>query len=36
MSCGTPIIATNWSGVTAYLTELNGFPLAMEGLVDVK
>lgn len=27
MASGTPIIATNWSGPTAYLTELNGYPL---------
>lgn len=36
MSCGTPIIATNWSGVTAYLTEQNGYPLQIEGLVDAQ
>jgi glycosyltransferase involved in cell wall biosynthesis len=36
MSCGVPIIATNWSGVTAYLTEANGFPLAIDGLIEAK
>lgn len=30
MSCGVPVIATNWSGPTAYLTEENGFPLRYE------
>ena len=30
LSCGTPVIATNWSGVTAYLTEENGFPIEIE------
>lgn len=27
MASATPIIATNWSGPTAYLTESNGYPL---------
>mmetsp|Transcript_21005 Transcript_21005/g.30319 ORF Transcript_21005/g.30319 Transcript_21005/m.30319 type:complete len:469 (-) Transcript_21005:84-1490(-) len=36
MACGTPVIATNWSGVTGYLTERNGYPLAVEGLVDAQ
>lgn len=27
MACGLPVIATNWSGPTAYLTDKNGFPL---------
>ena len=30
LSCGTPVIATNWSGVTAYLNEGNGYPIAIE------
>lgn len=30
LSCGTPVIATNWSGVTAYLNEENGYPIAIE------
>ena len=32
MSMGLPIIATNWSGPTEFLTEQNGFPLAIDGL----
>ena len=27
MSCGTPVIATAWSGPTAFVTEDNGYPL---------
>jgi hypothetical protein len=30
LACGTPVIATNWSGVTAYLTPSNGYPIAIE------
>ena len=29
MASGTPVIATNWSGPTAFLTEKNGYPLAI-------
>lgn len=29
-----PVIATNWSGPTAYLDETVGYPLPIEGLVD--
>lgn len=35
MSMGLPVIATNWSGVTAYLTPEVGYPLAITGLVTV-
>jgi glycosyltransferase involved in cell wall biosynthesis len=35
MSMGLPVIATNWSGPTAFLTEGNGYPLAIDGLVTV-
>lgn len=31
MSMGLPIIATNWSGPTAYMTEMNSYPLAIDG-----
>lgn len=34
MACGTPVIATNWSGPTAYLTPKNGYPLAVERMVS--
>ncbi len=30
---GLPIIATNWSGITAYLDESVGYPLRILGLV---
>ena len=30
LACGTPVIATNWSGVTAYLTADNGYPIEIE------
>lgn len=35
MAMGVPVIATNWSGPTAFLTEENGWPLAIDGLVPV-
>ena len=28
---GLPVIATNWSGPTEFLTPANGYPLALEG-----
>ena len=34
MSCGTPVIATNWSGPTAYLTARNGYPLPVDRMVS--
>eukprot|EP00232_Nephroselmis_pyriformis_P011183 CAMPEP_0182875768 /NCGR_PEP_ID=MMETSP0034_2-20130328/13741_1 /TAXON_ID=156128 /ORGANISM="Nephroselmis pyriformis, Strain CCMP717" /LENGTH=292 /DNA_ID=CAMNT_0025008523 /DNA_START=148 /DNA_END=1023 /DNA_ORIENTATION=- len=36
MSMGVPVIATNWSGPTAYLTEENGYPLRVEGLDTIQ
>lgn len=35
MSMGLPVISTNWSGITAYLDESVGYPLATDGLVPV-
>jgi hypothetical protein len=35
MSMGLPVISTNWSGITAYLDETVGYPLAIDGLVPV-
>ena len=29
MSCEVPVIATNWSGPTAYLTSANGYPISI-------
>jgi glycosyltransferase involved in cell wall biosynthesis len=35
MACGTPVVATNWSGPAAFVTEQNGYPLRIEKqLVD--
>jgi glycosyltransferase involved in cell wall biosynthesis len=30
MSCGTPVVATNWSGPLEYLNIDNGYPIAIE------
>lgn len=35
MAMGLPIIATNWSGVTAYLSPNVGYPLSIDGLVPI-
>jgi glycosyltransferase involved in cell wall biosynthesis len=32
MACGTPAIATAWSGPTTFLTADNGYPLPIRGL----
>ena len=34
MAMGLPVIATNWSGPTAFVTEDNGYLLKVKGLVD--
>lgn len=36
MSMALPVIATHWSGPTAYLTEEVGYPLAIDGLEPVR
>lgn len=36
MSMSLPIIATNWSGPTEYMTESNSYPLSTNGLKAVK
>ncbi|KAL0024842.1 hypothetical protein WJX79_004444 [Trebouxia sp. C0005] len=36
MSMGLPVIATNWSGPTAFLDEEVGYPLAIDGLESVE
>jgi glycosyltransferase involved in cell wall biosynthesis len=33
MSMGLPCISTNWSGITAFLDESVGYPLAVDQLV---
>ncbi|PKH86221.1 hypothetical protein CRG98_049990 [Punica granatum] len=35
MSMSLPLIATNWSGPTEYLTEENSYPLPVERMVEV-
>lgn len=35
MAMALPIIATNWSGPTEYLTTANGYPVAIRGLVPI-
>ncbi|WP_333691875.1 glycosyltransferase [Chloroflexus sp.] len=32
MACGTPVIATDWSGLTEFLDETCGYPLPIRGL----
>ncbi|KAF8056240.1 hypothetical protein HT031_006428 [Scenedesmus sp. PABB004] len=36
LAMARPLIATNWSGPTAYLSEATGYPLAVEGLVPAE
>ena len=36
MAMGLPVIASNWSGPTAFVTEDNGYLLKIKGLVDAK
>lgn len=35
MAMSLPVIATNWSGPTEYLTEENGYPLQVERMAEV-
>jgi hypothetical protein len=35
MAMALPVIATNWSGPTEYMTETNSYPLRMDGLVEI-
>ncbi len=35
MACGTPVVATAWSGPAAFVSEENGYPLRiLDQLVD--
>jgi glycosyltransferase involved in cell wall biosynthesis len=34
MAMGRPVISTNWSGITAFLDDSVGYPLAIDGLVQ--
>mmetsp|Transcript_11780 Transcript_11780/g.15374 ORF Transcript_11780/g.15374 Transcript_11780/m.15374 type:complete len:469 (+) Transcript_11780:22-1428(+) len=36
MAMGLPVIATNWSGPTEYMTEANSYLLKTDGLVEVE
>ncbi|KAL6744783.1 hypothetical protein V8C86DRAFT_3036364 [Haematococcus lacustris] len=36
MAMCLPVISTNWSGTTAFLDDTVGFPIRVEGLVEVK
>jgi glycosyltransferase involved in cell wall biosynthesis len=36
MSCGTPIIASNWSGPTDFMNRENGYPLRIKGLIEAE
>ena len=36
MAMGLPIIATNWSASTEYMTPDNSYPLEIEGLTEIK
>ena len=36
MSCGTPVIATDWSGPTAFLTAQNGYPLRVRAMQELE
>eukprot|EP00250_Pteridium_aquilinum_P035272 c9051_g1_i1 orf=136-1608(-) len=36
MSMALPVIATNWSGMTEYMTEANSYPLHVDDLVEVQ
>lgn len=33
MACKTPVISTNWSGATAYMTDMNSYPLQYDSLI---
>jgi hypothetical protein len=35
MAMGIPVITTNWSGPTAFMNEDVGYPLSIDGLVDI-
>lgn len=35
MAMALPVIATNWSGPTEYMTETNSYPLRTDGLVEI-
>lgn len=36
MSSGVPVIATNWSGPTAYMNEVNGLPIRVHSFIPAE
>ncbi len=36
MACGLPVIATNWSGQTAFMNERNSYPLGVRKLIPAE
>jgi hypothetical protein len=36
MAMALPVISTNWSGLTAFMTDAVAYPIRIEGVVDVK
>lgn len=34
VACRLPVIATNWSGLTAFINDEVAYPLRIDGLVD--
>lgn len=32
---GLPVISTNWSGLTAFMSDAVAYPIRVEGVVDV-
>eukprot|EP00945_MAST-04E_sp_MAST-4E-sp1_P001223 g1223.t1 len=36
MSMGIPVVATNWSGTTEFLTEENSYPLRYDGMSEIQ
>lgn len=36
MAMELPVISTNWSGLTAFLNDETGYPISIEGLIEVR
>ncbi|GMI34149.1 hypothetical protein TeGR_g9163 [Tetraparma gracilis] len=36
MACGVPVVATNWSGPTEFVTEQNGWLIEVEEMVEIE
>ncbi|KAJ7547733.1 hypothetical protein O6H91_08G101300 [Diphasiastrum complanatum] len=35
MAMALPVIATNWSGMTEYMTDMNSYPLPLDGMSEI-